>query len=183
MKKRPTKSSKSSKSKRPIFYALGVLFVAIVVMAIMETGKAKIGKIIVTENDEGDQITPPFVNELRMNTPRPPRPPEPHPRRFPKHNLTSYMSPSVRGKPKITINLSYFELPQATGSRQDWEDLELLEGDKARQGPGEQGQAAEINDETPKEVIEKISLENGFNALLSDRISVNRSVADVRPDG
>uniref|UniRef100_A0A1I8P1M3 Polypeptide N-acetylgalactosaminyltransferase n=1 Tax=Stomoxys calcitrans TaxID=35570 RepID=A0A1I8P1M3_STOCA len=181
MKKR---TLKQRRSKKPIFYALGAAFLAILVTLIMDTGKANIGKIITVQNDEVDPITEPFVNAFRASTPRPPRPPEPHPRRFPKQNLTNYLTGlAEEQKRKISLNMSYFTLPEAMGPRKSWEDHKLLEADKARRGVGEQGEAAELNNDTPKKVAEKIALENGFNALLSDMISVNRSIVDARPEG
>lgn len=63
--------------------------------------------------------------------------------------------------------------------RIDWHDYAYQEKDLARVGTGEMGKAeilpVELNDEK-----EKMYRKNGFNALLSDKISVNRSVPDIR---
>lgn len=65
------------------------------------------------------------------------------------------------------------------GKRIDWQDYAFLEKEKARTGLGEMGRAetlpVELNDEK-----ERMERKNGFNALLSDKISVNRSVPDIR---
>ncbi|XP_075155657.1 N-acetylgalactosaminyltransferase 4-like [Haematobia irritans] len=180
MKKR---SIKQRRFKKPIFYALGAAFVAIVVTLIMDTGKAKIGKIITVQNDDVEPVTEPFINLYKVNSPRPPRPPEPHPRRFPKFNLTDYIPAMMRKGSKKSINVSYFKLPEVAGLRKSWEDYKLIETDKARKGLGEQGESSELPKDIPSEEVQTISLVNGFNALLSDLISVNRSIPDARPEG
>uniref|UniRef100_A0A1I7WMF8 Glyco_trans_2-like domain-containing protein n=1 Tax=Heterorhabditis bacteriophora TaxID=37862 RepID=A0A1I7WMF8_HETBA len=63
----------------------------------------------------------------------------------------------------------------------DWEDRAAYEIDQRRLGPGEQGQPVHL----PKDnLIEKEALSlykaNGYNAYISDMISVNRSIKDIR---
>lgn len=68
-------------------------------------------------------------------------------------------------------------------TKKDWHDYTMMERDAKRVGFGEQGKRATNNDESTKDMERKMSLENGFNAYLSDMISVNRSVPDIRNKG
>ncbi|ETN64529.1 n-acetylgalactosaminyltransferase [Anopheles darlingi] len=63
----------------------------------------------------------------------------------------------------------------------DYNDYQQLALDRERVGPGEQGKAATLSPaESDSEQRKKLYLQNGFNALLSDKISINRSIADLR---
>uniref|UniRef100_A0A1B0GIU1 Glycosyltransferase 2-like domain-containing protein n=1 Tax=Lutzomyia longipalpis TaxID=7200 RepID=A0A1B0GIU1_LUTLO len=61
----------------------------------------------------------------------------------------------------------------------DWHDYEMIKADSARQGVGERGLAGLVSVEE-NDLKESMYRANGFNALLSDKISVNRSVPDIR---
>lgn len=64
----------------------------------------------------------------------------------------------------------------------DWHDYAYIEKERKMEGLGEHGVASKLStDLEPKrqEIFDK----NGFNGLLSDLISVNRSVADIRHKG
>lgn len=64
----------------------------------------------------------------------------------------------------------------------DWNDNKYIEFESQRQGIGEHGEAAHLEPEDePKRKI--LFSQNGFNGLLSDRISLNRSVKDIRHKG
>ncbi|XP_061393746.1 N-acetylgalactosaminyltransferase 4-like [Musca vetustissima] len=181
MKKRAAKKPRNS--YKAVIYAFAALFVAIIATLFIDTGKPKADNIVIQENnDSAEAVTPSYRNlSVEYTTIRPPKPPKRHPPRIPKENLTNYFH--ERSKHKISINSDYFRLPEVNGRRKDWENLELIESDQQRQGLGEQGQAAKFESNIPQEIVEKASLENGFNAFLSDHISVNRSVLDVRPEG
>lgn len=62
----------------------------------------------------------------------------------------------------------------------DWHDYKFMLAESLRKGPGEQG--APIHLTNPAD-IEKNKLEQekeGFNAIVSELISVNRSLPDIR---
>lgn len=62
----------------------------------------------------------------------------------------------------------------------DWHDYKFIEAEKHRNGPGENGSAYEKLEDDEIELSERIFDENGYNGLISDKISVNRSVVDLR---
>lgn len=64
--------------------------------------------------------------------------------------------------------------------RKDWHDLEHIQKEKARRGPGEQGKAFKLTDPNDIEINNQLLRVNGYYARASDIISVNRSVADIR---
>lgn len=61
----------------------------------------------------------------------------------------------------------------------DWNDYKYIEFESHRKGIGEHGEAAYLEAEDEPQRKELFS-QNGFNGLLSDRISLNRSVKDIR---
>lgn len=61
----------------------------------------------------------------------------------------------------------------------DWHDYEYQAKEGLRKGLGEMGRPASLPIELTEEK-NKMYRQNGFNALLSDKISVNRSVPDIR---
>ncbi|CDW54968.1 polypeptide GalNAc transferase 6 [Trichuris trichiura] len=63
----------------------------------------------------------------------------------------------------------------------DWEDHGLTSRDAKRLGPGEQGQPYHLSDELKNSGLkEKLYKQNGFSALVSEYLALNRSVKDVR---
>lgn len=61
----------------------------------------------------------------------------------------------------------------------DWHDYALMKSEAARTGVGEHGKK-EILKDSDKEKEDRLFKQNGFNAVLSDLISVNRSLPDIR---
>lgn len=61
----------------------------------------------------------------------------------------------------------------------DWHDYEKISRDEMRIGIGEKGKAETLSPDENDEK-DKLFRQNGFNALLSDKISLNRSVPDIR---
>ncbi|XP_050442559.1 N-acetylgalactosaminyltransferase 6 isoform X2 [Adelges cooleyi] len=62
----------------------------------------------------------------------------------------------------------------------DWHDWQQINIEKLRTGVGEQGIIAELQNSEMQDKYESLYKVNGFNALLSDSISVNRSLPDIR---
>ncbi|XP_023817946.1 polypeptide N-acetylgalactosaminyltransferase 10 [Oryzias latipes] len=61
--------------------------------------------------------------------------------------------------------------------KKDWHDYEAIRRDATRSGNGEQGKAFPLTD---ADRVDQAYRENGFNIFVSDRISLNRSVPDIR---
>ena len=64
----------------------------------------------------------------------------------------------------------------------DWHDYKRIQEDLVRNGPGEQGLGYN-SDISEQRLKDKLFRENGFNALVSDQISLNRSLNDIRHPG
>ncbi|CAF97291.1 unnamed protein product [Tetraodon nigroviridis] len=90
-----------------------------------------------------------------------------------------YNSPNTDG-PGGTLPLQMRRVVQvgADGVRRvDWHDYEAIRKDAARTGNGEQGKAFPLTD---SDRVDQAYRENGFNIYISDRISLNRSLPDIR---
>ncbi|XP_042286068.1 polypeptide N-acetylgalactosaminyltransferase 10-like [Thunnus maccoyii] len=61
--------------------------------------------------------------------------------------------------------------------RTDWHDYEAMRKDAARVGNGEQGKPFPLTD---ADRMDQAYRENGFNIYISNRISLNRSLPDIR---
>lgn len=65
--------------------------------------------------------------------------------------------------------------------RKDWRDWKFFEYEKTLEGPGEQGREFILTDPDDIARNEKIFKDNGLYGVVSDIISVNRSIPDTRP--
>lgn len=61
----------------------------------------------------------------------------------------------------------------------DWHNYKQIAADDARVGPGEQGAGVVLNAEEEK-LKDELYKVNGFNAFASDKISLERSLKDIR---
>lgn len=89
------------------------------------------------------------------------------------------------GQPNPTLKKIFDEILEKTRpvvEKKDWHDYKAIEEEQARQGPGEQGRAYVMSgDEMDKK--NELYRNNGFNALASDKISLQRAIKDIRhPD-
>ncbi|XP_052872332.1 N-acetylgalactosaminyltransferase 6-like [Anopheles cruzii] len=66
------------------------------------------------------------------------------------------------------------------GVRIDWHNYELMKHEESRTGPGEQGKPYRLTDPKAKALNEEVFKENGYSAVVSDTIALNRSVPDIR---
>lgn len=64
--------------------------------------------------------------------------------------------------------------------KKDWHDWKFIEYEASRTGPGEQGRPYELTDPKEIELNEKLFKVEGNFVIVSDKISVNRSVPDTR---
>lgn len=62
----------------------------------------------------------------------------------------------------------------------DWHNWTHIAEEKSRKGPGEQGKAFRLSDPNDIARNNELNRVNGYWAVASDIISVNRSVADIR---
>lgn len=64
--------------------------------------------------------------------------------------------------------------------RKDWHDWKFIEYEKSRTGPGEQGKPFELTNPEDIALNQKLFRIEGLYVVVSDKISVNRSVPDTR---
>lgn len=67
-------------------------------------------------------------------------------------------------------------------SKKDWHNYKQIVQESQRKGPGEQGASVSLSpsEDKEKEALYKV---NGFNGLVSDKVSINRSLPDIRHPG
>lgn len=64
--------------------------------------------------------------------------------------------------------------------KKDWHDWKFIEYEKNRKGPGEQGKPFKLTDPEDIELNNQLFEVEGLYVIVSDKISVNRSVPDTR---
>lgn len=62
----------------------------------------------------------------------------------------------------------------------DWNDYKFIDSELKREGPGEQGKGVNEIDPGEEDLNQRLFDENGYYGLISDKISVNRSIKDLR---
>ncbi|XP_070497839.1 N-acetylgalactosaminyltransferase 6-like [Chironomus tepperi] len=85
----------------------------------------------------------------------------------------------------LIVNLLYdststLQLPITPLELKDWENYELIREDSLRTGFGEHGKGEQLTDANEIEENKKLFAEYGISALISDKISVNRSIPEYR---
>lgn len=70
--------------------------------------------------------------------------------------------------------------PAQNYDRKDWHDWEFIAYEMTREGPGEQGQGFFLTDAGDIELNKRLFEQEGLSGVVSDKISVNRSVPDLR---
>lgn len=64
--------------------------------------------------------------------------------------------------------------------RKDWHNWKFIELESKRSGAGEQGEALLLTDDEDLRMNKEIYKVQGLSVIVSDKISVNRSVPDTR---
>lgn len=91
-------------------------------------------------------------------------------------------APEKAGQVSVDKRDAEGEAPTTDDGKKDWHDRDLMTREFKAQGPGEQGAAFYLPPgmEAKKDELYKV---NGFNALVSDFIALNRSLPDIRHPG
>lgn len=80
-------------------------------------------------------------------------------------------------------NIGIKEYPVATNyERWDWNNYDFMKYESEREGIGEQGEGHKLTDSEDIELDTKLEEVEGLHVIVSDQISVNRSVRDTRPE-
>ncbi|KAL5012727.1 hypothetical protein ScPMuIL_011278 [Solemya velum] len=101
---------------------------------------------------------------------------------FAKNDVSEVYVKADRGLPHMRDSHVPPEVHKTELKKIDWHNYKQIALEQERKGPGEQGSAINLNqeDEKLKDELYKV---NGFNAYASDKISLNRSLSDIRhPD-
>ena len=79
-------------------------------------------------------------------------------------------------------SLNQNKFSSITYEKKDWHDWEFIVNEKSRKGPGEQGKPHVLTDPKDIKLNEKLFNIEGLYGIVSDQISVNRSIPDYRPE-
>jgi polypeptide N-acetylgalactosaminyltransferase len=89
---------------------------------------------------------------------------------------------SLRSNPLYEANKYIY--PVVTNyEKKDWHDYEFIKYEASRQGPGEQGTAHKLENPEDIKLNDELYKVEGINVIVSDKISVNRSLPDTRNKG
>jgi polypeptide N-acetylgalactosaminyltransferase len=91
----------------------------------------------------------------------------------PEELLKCFDNPLHLANIKIYPEANSYEL-------KDWHDYKFMDYEAHRYGPGENGSAFVLTDPSDVKIGKKLLQIEGLNVLVSDKISVNRSLPDVR---
>ncbi|KAJ1521517.1 hypothetical protein ONE63_003180 [Megalurothrips usitatus] len=100
--------------------------------------------------------------------------------RGPPPSARSPSSAALREHPKDVRPAAQALRAADDDERIDWHDYKQIYAEKRRRGKGEQGAQAFLSSSYDTQKKSKLYNTNGFNALLSDEIALNRSVKDIR---
>ncbi|CRL03928.1 CLUMA_CG017049, isoform A [Clunio marinus] len=78
------------------------------------------------------------------------------------------------------INSFFRRIHNLDNAKVDWHDYDFIEVESKRVGPGEHGMGIDEVKPYEEALNKKLFDENGYNGLISDKISVNRSLKDLR---
>lgn len=80
----------------------------------------------------------------------------------------------------LTLLNSRFYPEVRSYEMKDWHNYEFMDYEASRVGPGENGSAVIITDPEEMKINDELRQTEGLSVLVSDKISVNRSLPDVR---
>ncbi len=155
-------------------------FVVLMIPTIMNFNRDPPSSKIPVGKDHGPHMLPGMVV-----APDPDRPKPPHEEKVvdvPKEQKSgkvadSYANIDIGPKDANDPSARFRNLPRD----RDWQDYEVMKKDKVRTGQGEQGKPVVLPRDTETQKLEdQIYRVNGFDGLVSDQISLNRSIKDIR---
>lgn len=82
---------------------------------------------------------------------------------------------TISSRPLNAVNLSH----SSDEVYRDWNDYEFLKYEETRKGPGERGAAVYLDDPKEIKLNDESIFKTGFSAVVSNKISVNRSLPKV----
>lgn len=96
-------------------------------------------------------------------------------------NRTVYVSDDYMFVSKVSNEINFQKYPVLQNyERKDWHDYQFMAYELEREGPGEQGKPYTLTDPDDIQRNEELFKIEGLFAVVSDLISVNRSVPDTR---
>lgn len=104
---------------------------------------------------------------------------ENHLKNFLKTKIDSNEVGSLVDNPLYLLNARFY--PETKEYQvKDWHDYKFMNYEANRAGPGENGAAVNITEPEEMKINDALREIEGLNVFVSDKISVNRSLPDVR---